>query len=68
MKIKKHKFNAIIYNVVLHILPYSSFVTNNIFLLLMFTVTYRKTSNFDMCFQKFRLVFKSITYPPTGYD
>ena len=44
MKIKKkHKYNAIIYtpvNVVLHILPYASFVTNNIFLLLMFTVTH----------------------------
>ena len=58
MKIKKknHKYNAIIYtpvNVLLHILPYASFVTNNIFLLLMFTVTHRKTSNFDMYFQKF---------------
>ena len=47
MKIKKkHKYNAIIYtpvNVVLHILPYASFLTNNIFLPFMFTVTRRKT-------------------------
>ena len=56
LKKQKNKYNAMIYtpvNVVLHILPYASFVTNNIFLLLMFTVTHRKTSNFDMCFQKF---------------
>ena len=38
---------------VLHILPYTSFLSNSIFPLLMFTVTYRKTSNFDICFQKF---------------
>ena len=37
----------------MHILTYAGFVTNNIFLLLMFTVTHRKTSNFDMCLQKF---------------
>ena len=56
LKKQKHKYNAMIYtpvNVVLHILPYASFVTNNIFLLLMFIVTQRKTSNFGMCFQKF---------------
>ena len=55
-KKEKHKYNAIIYtpvNVVLHMLPYASFVTSNMFLLLMFTVTHRETSNFDMCFQKF---------------
>ena len=50
MKIKKkHKYNAIIYtpvNVVLHILPYASFLTNNIFLPFMFTVTRRKTCAF----------------------
>ena len=40
-------------NVVLHVLPWASFVTNNIFLLLIFTVTHIKTSNFDMYFQKF---------------
>ena len=53
---QKHKYNAIIYtpvNVVLDILPDASFVTNNIILLFMFTVNHRKTSNFNMWFQKF---------------
>ena len=56
LKKKKHKYNAIIYtpvNVVLHNLLFASFITNNIFLPLMFPITHRKTSNFDMGFQKF---------------
>ena len=35
-------------NSVLHILPYTSFVANIIFLLFMFTVTNRKASSFDL--------------------
>ena len=35
-------------NSVLHILLYASFVAIDIFLLLMFSVTHRKTSSFDM--------------------
>ena len=61
----KRKYNAIIFtpvNLVLHILPYASFVTNNIFLLLMLTVTHRKTCNFDMCFQKFTYTCHFFSY------
>ena len=57
MKIKKkHKYNAIIYtpvNVGIAYHTLASFLSNNIFPLLMFIVAHRKTSNFDMCFQKF---------------
>ena len=35
-------------NSVFHILPYANFVTNNIFVLLMFTETHSKTYSFDM--------------------
>ena len=37
-------------NIVLHILPYASFATNNVLLLLMPTVTHKKAFNFDIRF------------------
>ena len=42
-----------LFNVGIAILPYTSFLRNNIFPLLMFIVTHRKISNFDICFQRF---------------